>query len=111
MGSPKALLPDAEGCPFVVRIVRTLQDAGLETITVVTSAPSHDAIVAALAADRQTAGTRTAFNPEPDRGQLSSIWVGMDATISERADGLLMMLVDAPFVSTATVREVIRAHE
>jgi molybdenum cofactor cytidylyltransferase len=111
MGSPKALLPDADGCPFVVRVVRTLREAGLERITVVTSAPSHQAIDAALAEDRHTAGTRTAINPEPDRGQLSSIWVGMDAAILDDAEGLLMTLVDAPFVSAATVRAVIHAHQ
>jgi molybdenum cofactor cytidylyltransferase len=110
MGSPKALLRDPDGCPFVVRIARTLREAGLERIAVVTSAPSHDAIVEALTSDPRTMMTRTALNPDPDRGQLSSIWIGMDAAVSADVEGLLLTLVDTPFVSPETVRAVVDAH-
>jgi len=36
MGSPKALLPDPDGRAFIARIVRTLSDAGLTDVLVVT---------------------------------------------------------------------------
>lgn len=111
MGSPKALLRDRDGSPFVVRIVRTLGEAGLDLVTVVTSEPSHDAIVRALAVDGLAATTSCVQNPDPDRGQLSSIWVGMDAAVSPQVSGILLTLVDVPFVSSSTVRLVIEAYE
>ena len=107
MGSPKALLPDPDGRPFVTRIIRTLQEAGLTDVVVVTGT-QHDAIDAAVAADGLYGGVRIVRNKEPGRGQLSSIWTALDACPSE-AEGLLMTLVDVPMVATATVRAVVDA--
>jgi molybdenum cofactor cytidylyltransferase len=107
MGSPKALLPDPDGRPFVTRIIRTLQEAGLTDVVVVTGT-QHDAIDAAVAADGPYGGVRIVRNEEPGRGQLSSIWTALDACPSE-AEGLLMTLVDVPMVATATVRAVVDA--
>lgn len=115
MGVPKALLVDREGCPFVVRIVRTLADAGLHTVTVVSSASLRDPIVDVLSTGDVPAIVRVVVNPDPGRGQLSSIWTGMDAALTDaavasRVSGMLLTLVDVPFVSSATVRAVIGAH-
>src|SRR5262245_49058421 len=71
MGTPKALLEDGDGCPFVVRIVRTLAAAGLAPVTVVASSSTRDAIEDALAADPIAAIGRVIVNPSPERGQLS----------------------------------------
>src|SRR4051812_9307876 len=94
MGSPKALL-DADGHPFVARIVRTLHAAGLRDIAVVAGS-QHDAIAAALMADGVGEWARLVRNPDPSRGQLSSLWAGMDAVVDETTEGLLMTLVDVP---------------
>src|SRR5690242_1150519 len=92
MGSPKALLVDPEGRPFVVRIVRTLLAAGLGEVLVITGS-QHEAIRTALKSDGLAASVRLIRNADPARGQLSSIWTGLDECGRE-AEGLLMTLVD-----------------
>jgi molybdenum cofactor cytidylyltransferase len=105
MGSPKAILPDRAGRPFIVRTVATLRAAGLTELIVVTGS-HHEAIAAALA--EAGAEARLVRNPDPSRGQLSSIWCGLDA-LPESAAAVLVTLVDVPFVATTTVRAVVDA--
>jgi molybdenum cofactor cytidylyltransferase len=105
MGTPKALLPDLEGRAFVARIVRTFAAAGITDIVVVTGR-QHDAIEAAVAADRPPVMPRIVRNPDPSRGQLSSLWVGLDA-LDPGAEGILMTLVDVPMLRASTIRAVV----
>src|SRR4051812_48835372 len=107
MGTPKALLLDADGRPFVARIVRAFADASVSDIIIVTGS-QHDAIAAAIVADRPPVTPRLVRNPDPDRGQLSSLWVGLDAIDSEAA-GVLMTLVDVPMLRASTIRAVVDA--
>src|SRR2546428_2974067 len=109
MGSPKALLPDRDGRPFVARIVRTCAEAGFDEVTIVTGTV-HARIVAAVAADRPPIAVRFARNPDPSRGQLSSIWTGLDAAVRADTRAVLITLVDVPFVSSGTVRAVADAY-
>lgn len=106
MGSPKALLATPDGRSFVARIVGTLREAGLEDLVVVTGR-DHDQVVAALERDGAAFRPRLARNPDPSRGQLSSLWVGMDAVANPSAPGVLVTLVDVPMVEVSTVRAVI----
>lgn len=108
MGHPKALLPAEDGRPFIARIVRTLATAGLEDIVIVTG-PDHDAIVEAVGRDRPHVVPRFVRNPEPERGQLSSLWVGMDAALSPSTEGMLVTLVDVPQITPAVVSAVVEA--
>ncbi len=107
MGRAKALLPDRDGVPFVVRCARTLNDAGAAPVLVVTRPDTHDAVAAALAELTTHAAVSVLVNADPDRGQLSSLQTGLDAAAD--ADGLLVTLVDVPFVSVETVRAVTAA--
>jgi molybdenum cofactor cytidylyltransferase len=107
MGSPKALLADPDGDPFVVRIVRTLSTAGLTDITIVAGL-HHHAIVEALDRYGQQAVARVIRNPYPSRGQLSSLVHGLDASPAD-IEGVLATLVDVPMVEPATVRAVVKA--
>ena len=109
MGSPKALLLDPDGRPFVARVARTLHAAGLTDIVIVTGA-AHAGIVSAVARDL-CAGVRFARNPDPSRGQLSSLLTGMDAAAGSGTEGLLVTLVDVPFVGESTVRAVTDAWQ
>ena len=109
MGRTKAVLPDGDGAPLVVRVVRTLGDAGLTRVLVVTAPDTHDAIEAALKERRDRLAVTVLVNPDPDRGQLSSLLTGLDA--AGQIDGLLVTLVDVPFVSAATVAAVVEAWE
>jgi molybdenum cofactor cytidylyltransferase len=104
MGQPKALLPMPDGLPFVVRIVRTLEQAAVRDVIVVTGF-EHASIVEALEAAHATAA-RVVRNPEPARGQLSSLWCGL-AAIDRRAPAVLMTLVDVPLILPSTVEAVV----
>src|SRR5262249_23464221 len=110
MGTPKALLEDGDGRPFVVRIVRTLAAAGLAPVTVVASSSTRDAIEDALAADPIAATGRVIVNPSPERGQLSSIWTELELVVTERVYAIVMTLVDVPFVAESTVSAVVDAY-
>ncbi len=106
MGRAKALLPwPPTAQPFVVHVTRTLRDAGVGPVGVVTGA-HHDAIVPALAGEDVTA----LFNPRHDAGQLTSLCHGL-AWAFRQTDGdwALVTLVDLPAVATATVAVLLAA--
>lgn len=106
MGSPKALLATPSGRPFAAAIVRAFAAAGVTDIVVVTGA-DHDRIVEAVLTDAPAVVPRFARNPDPSRGQLSSLWVGMDAAVTAETEALIVTLVDVPMVNPATVAKVI----
>jgi len=108
MGFPKALLTAADGQAFVARIVGTLRDAGVSDVVVVTGR-DHDAVVEVLRQSGLISVLKVARNPDPSRGQLSSLWVGMDAVVDPATEGLLVTLVDVPMVARSTVTAVIEA--
>jgi molybdenum cofactor cytidylyltransferase len=108
MGRPKALLPDADGRPFVARLVRTFAAAGLHDIVVVTGS-LHAAIAEAVAGDRPPVAPSLVNNPQPALGQVSSLWMGLDAVARPGVEGALVTLVDIPLVLVSTVRRVIDA--
>jgi CTP:molybdopterin cytidylyltransferase MocA len=101
MGRPKALLPLDEGDRFVERIHRTLLDAGLDPIVVVVR-PELEAPVRALLPT-----TVVAVNRNPERGQLSSLLVGLESLGWPAA--ALVTLVDLPLVRVETVNALIAA--
>jgi molybdenum cofactor cytidylyltransferase len=102
MGRPKALL-DYRGETFLARLVRVFGAA-------------CDPIIAVLGHQAETlrphvpAGVHVAVNPDPDRGQLSSLQVAL-AALPPDASGFLFTLVDCPAVSEATVAAVKQAFE
>lgn len=106
MGRPKALLPDPDGRPFVSRLIRTFAAAGVREVVVVTGS-QHDAIVRAIAADGPPLQPSVRRNPDPARGQISSLWTGLDAVADSATDAVLVMLVDVPLVRESTVRSVL----
>lgn len=102
MGRPKALLPLAGGETFVERIHRTLRDARLDPIVVVVRPELEEPVRTLL--PRTTA---VAVNRNPERGQLFSLLVGLDALGWPAA--ALMTLVDLPLVRAETVGALIAA--
>jgi molybdenum cofactor cytidylyltransferase len=110
MGSPKALLPDPDGRPFVARLTRTFSDAGVAEIYIVTGS-QHDAIVAAVAADRPTTYPSFLNNPRPDRGQLSSLWIGLDGAVRPEVEAILVTPVDIPMVHASTIRQIVEVWQ
>jgi CTP:molybdopterin cytidylyltransferase MocA len=108
MGQPKALLPSPDGSLFVVRICRALLNGGARPVVVVTG-PAHDAVAEALAAAFPASGPVVARNPDPARGQLTSLWTAMGAVVTSEVEALLMTLVDVPMVDGPTVTALIDA--
>jgi molybdenum cofactor cytidylyltransferase len=105
MGRPKASLPLTNaGETFLSHLCRTLLDAGLSRVTVITGA--HPGIVA----DSWPAGdarVRAIHNPHWSSGQLSSLLVGLDAIDDGQVEAMIVGLVDVPLVRASTVRVLI----
>src|SRR4030095_11387336 len=106
MGSPKAILPAPDGRAFVVRIASVLLDGGVSDGVIVTGR-DHDLIEHTWRAAGMCQRVRLVVNPDPSRGQLSSLWTGMDVVMDASPDAILMTLVDVPSIAAETVRAVI----
>ena len=105
MGSPKALLLTPAGQTFVATIAETFAAAGIADIVVVTGR-DHDRIVEALSNAQLDVVPRIVRNPDPARGQLSSLLTGMDAVVAPETQALVVTLVDVPMLGVETVRLV-----
>jgi CTP:molybdopterin cytidylyltransferase MocA len=107
-GSPKGVLTAPCGRSFAGRIVDVLAESGVDDLFVVTGA-HHESILRAVEADAPRKLPAFVRNPNPSRGQLSSLWVGMDHAITPDVEALLVTLVDVPMITAAIVRQVIEA--
>lgn len=92
MGRPKALLP-LEGKTFLEVLGDRLIGAGVSPIALVLGASAGE-IESSLNLTR----FRVVRNPDPSRGQLSSILCGLDALAADRLDGVFLAPVDTPRV-------------
>lgn len=102
MGRPKALLQATGGEPFVSRIARALVAGGAGPLMVVTRAELAAAVGAAVP------DATVVVNPDPARGQLSSLQTAI-AAIHPDPPAVLVTLADVPFVSAETVARLIEA--
>lgn len=107
MGTPKALLTHPDGHSFIVGILAALDEAGIRDCVVVTGAHHLETVAACAARPDLAPLARCVRNPSPDRGQLSSLLVAMDAVVGPATEGLLVTLVDVPMVKAATVKQLI----
>lgn len=101
MGYPKALLPLGSDF-FITRILRVLKNAGLPKPLIVLGKAAS--IIEAQIGD-WPADIR--INPDPDRGQLSSIQLALAHLDPEAVAGMIWP-VDQPAVSEDLVRRLIR---
>lgn len=97
-GTIKALAT-LEGEPFVARMVRVLSEGGCDEVVVVLGPPHAEAIAPFLA------GADRVDNPDPSRGMLSSLRLGL----RDEWDAAVVALVDHPRVAPSTVRALIDA--
>ena len=108
MGQSKALLPtDVPGETFLSRIVGTLQAAGLDDLVVVVGEVPPPI---ARALEALPGLVRAVVNPEPSRGQLSSLLAGLAVVDRPGVVGMLVTLVDVPLVSPATIDALLAAY-
>ena len=113
MGTDKALLPwppQVEGPPpskdtFLSATIRSLM---LATDFVVIVAGRNETALAPIA---YANGASVVSNPDPSRGQFSSLQVGLHEVLNRGRDAAVITLVDRPPVSTATVQLLKDAFE
>jgi molybdenum cofactor cytidylyltransferase len=94
MGSPKALL-DYRGETFVGRLIRVFSNVCDSVIVV---AGVHAAAIEDAVAGRAS----VVVNPDPDRGQLSSLQTAL-VQLPKHCEGFLFTPVDCPTVDERTV--------
>ncbi len=103
LGGNKALL-DLGGTPALLRILGTIASAGLEVVIVVIG---HDGerVCAMIDGETQYSTTTIVVNPDPERGQTSSVQCGI-AALPPIARATLVWPVDHPLVSPDDVRAI-----
>jgi molybdenum cofactor cytidylyltransferase len=99
MGRDKALLPWRDGT-FLSAALRALQPA-TELVLVVAgaNAPMLEPVANAYAAFM-------AINPEPTRGQFSSLQTGLQEVLNRGRDAAILTLVDRPAAEAETVQQI-----
>jgi molybdenum cofactor cytidylyltransferase len=100
MGTPKALL-DYRGEAFLNRLIRVL---GAVCDPVIVVLGYHADEIRAQVCGR----ARFVVNPDPARGQLSSLQTAL-AEVPAGADGFLFMPVDCPSAELSTVERIVDA--
>ena len=113
MGADKALLPwppQAAGQPpsketFLSAAIRSLT---LATDFILIVAGKNESDLAAIA---YANGASLVTNPDPSRGQFSSLQVGLHEVLNRGRDAAIITLVDRPPVSSATVQLLRDAFE
>jgi molybdenum cofactor cytidylyltransferase len=98
MGTPKALL-DYRGETFLDRLIRVL---GAVCDPVIVALGYHADDIRAAA----NGHVRFVLNPDPSRGQLSSLQTAL-AEVPADAEGFLFMPVDCPAVGPEVVRHIV----
>src|ERR1700685_410338 len=113
MGTDKALLPWpplASGQPpsqqtFLSAVIRSLALATDFTFVV---AGKNESLLAPIV---YANGASLVVNPDPARGQFSSLQVGLQEVLNRGRDAAMITLVDRPPVSRATVQLLREAFE
>lgn len=98
MGTPKALVRDADGEPWLVRAVRALADGGCTQVDVVLGAAAEEALPLL-----EGTGASAVVAADWAAGMSASLRAGLAAVEATDADAVLVSLVDLPDVSAAVV--------
>lgn len=107
MKRPKALLVRPDGRTFVRAACDALERAGLSPLLCVVA--FHRAAIEAEL--RSRGGVHAVVNPDPQRGQVSSLSLGLRAAAQHGAAFGLVVLVDMPPPLESTVRALAAAAE
>lgn len=105
MGTPKALL-DYRGETFLNRLIRVL---GAVTDPVIVVLGYHAAEIRAGLRGAAPSNARFVINPNPERGQLSSLQTGV-AALPPDTQGFAFIPMDCPAVREETVARLARAY-
>jgi molybdenum cofactor cytidylyltransferase len=113
MGTDKALLPWPPKGPGQALSRDTFLSAAIHSLTlstdfVVVVVGKNEAAVAPIA---YAYGASVVINPDPSRGQFSSLQVGLHEVLNRGRDAAMITLVDRPPVSASTVQMLRDAFE
>ncbi len=97
MGRDKALLP-WHGTTFLAGAIEVLSPV---TDMVIVVAGANCALITPVV---DAAGAFLVVNPEPERGQFSSLQIGLQDVLNRGRDAAIIALVDRPPAQSATVR-------
>ncbi|MDL2400518.1 molybdopterin-binding/glycosyltransferase family 2 protein [Rhizobium mayense] len=103
-GGPHKLLAEFDGVPLVRRSAATALASGVAAVVAVTGHRRRE-IEQALAG----LPVEWAHNPDYASGMASSLVAGVSAPVSQRADGVLVMLADMPGVTSDDLKTLIAA--
>lgn len=90
MGCPKAFLETPDGGTFLGEILAVAGELRLSPVVIVTSAELASAMGGAAP------GAVVLVNPEPSRGQLSSLQLALETICLGENSGTVMFTVDSP---------------
>jgi len=105
MGRDKALLT-YHGRSFLETLIDTLGAAGIEKVTVVLG---HHAETIQRAVN--LAAVRVVVNHDYQRGQTSSLQMGLAAASADSPEAVILCLVDHPTISTEVIAKLIKHFE
>jgi molybdenum cofactor cytidylyltransferase len=113
MGRDKALLPwpsQVAGQPLSKEtfLSSAIRSFALSTDFVVIVVGRNEAALAPIA---YANGASVVTNPDPDRGQFSSLQVGLHEVLNRGRDAAMITLVDRPPVGRATIQTLREAFE
>jgi molybdenum cofactor cytidylyltransferase len=113
MGTDKALLPWPPQVTGLPPSKETFLSAAIRSLTFATDfilvvAGKNEALLAPIA---YANGASLVTNPDPSRGQFSSLQVGLHEVLNRGRDAAVITLVDRPPVSAATVQWLRDAFE
>jgi len=113
MGTDKALLPWPPQVAGQAPSKETFLSAAIRSLTLATDfilvvAGKNEAVLAPVG---YANGASLVTNPEPSRGQFSSLQVGLHEVLNRGRDAAVITLVDRPPVSAATVQLLRDAFE
>lgn len=102
MGSPKALL-SYQGRPFLEHLLDVTKHPKIAVRRVVLGADAEP-----IAKEINLSADEIVINDEWEKGQLSSIHAAL-RSLPPQTDGVLLLLIDHPLISSALVGELIEA--
>jgi molybdenum cofactor cytidylyltransferase len=111
MGTDKALLPWPPTSPGSPSSGQTFLSAAIQSLepfserVIVVAGRNETAVAPVVYAN----GASLVSNPEPDRGQFSSLQVGLQYVLSDGRDAAMVTLVDRPPVNATTLKALCSA--
>src|SRR5579864_3193269 len=113
MGTDKALLPWPPQASGQLPSRATFLSAAIESLSLSTDfvlivAGKNEAALAPIA---YANGASLVINPDPSRGQFSSLQVGLHEVLNRGRDAAVVTLVDRPPIGSATILLLREAYE